>query len=147
VSRIICVSCGRSTCLKIFFCDSARLRENLSCTDGSTCRANALVDQVPAEVDRDVFDLTTPEFTPEPTAESTLQQDQLNPGAPSKTMIASGDVDPRNIVSGPRHRRTTSRRCEAYMTDLAVLDNFPGFYASFSAGIMNSEQLNRIHRD
>jgi hypothetical protein len=34
---------------------NARLRENLSCADGSACRASALVQ---VEVNRDVFDLT-----------------------------------------------------------------------------------------
>jgi hypothetical protein len=33
------------------------------------------------------------------------------------------------------------------MTDLAILENFPGFYASFLAGIMHSGFLDRVHRD
>ena len=62
----------------------------------------------------------------------------------SSREIIGGVGDPRNIVSGPRRRRPTSQRREAYLAELATPENFPGFFSAFASGVIHSA---RIHRD
>ena len=77
-----------------------------------------------------------------PTPESTPVPERTTP-TPSREVF--GDVgDPRNIVSGPRRRRPSSRRHEAHITDLATPGDFPGFNAAFSAALLQPE---KFHRD
>ena len=64
--------------------------------------------------------------------------------APSQEIV--GDIDPKNIISGSRRRQPASRRREAYATSVATTDNFSGFYATFSTGLLQSHST-PIHRD
>ena len=50
----------------------------------------------------------------------------------------------RYIVTGSRTRRPTSRRREAYVTDLQVPEEFPGFYDAFAIGL---SYTSRLHQD
>jgi hypothetical protein len=81
--------------------------------------------------DNPPLQLPTPEFTPVP--EHTTPK-------PSREVF--GDVgDPRNIISGPRRRQPSSRRHEAYITDLATPGDFPGFNTAFSAALLQPRKI------
>jgi len=82
-----------------------------------------------------------PMFTPESTHEVDPES-EFEARHASREII--GDVDPRNIVTGSRTRRPTSRRREAYVTDLQVPEEFPGFYDAFAIGLGHT---NRLHHD
>ena len=107
-----------------------------------------------ASVEPDPFShsqLLTPDLTPEPSEHpqrfihtSRANDQHSSRDAPSQEIV--GDIDPKNIISGSRRRQPASRRREAYATSVATIDNFSGFYATFSTGLLQSHSSS-IHRD
>ena len=90
--------------------------------------------------------LPTPENTPDPTQaeppEAPSSSLSRNPRpAPSQEVI--GDIDPSNIIEGPRTRKPARR--DAYLSDLATPESFPGYRAAFHAGVNFENQ--KLHRD
>lgn len=93
------------------------------------------------EESRSNFQLLIPNITPEPVALRHIDSHSQPSHARSRKTI--GNVgDPRNIVTGsgdvnpPRH--------EIYLTELSTPKKYPGFFTSFSAGLLQSRS---IHRD
>ena len=82
-------------------------------------------------------------FTPESTHEvdPELEFEVRNTTRASREII--GDVDTRNIVTGSRTRRPASRCHEAYLADLQVPEQFPGFYDAFAVGMDHDDGLHR----
>jgi transposase InsO family protein len=86
-------------------------------------------------------ELSSPK-SPEGEDYESAQEENHEP--PPRREITS-DVDTRNIITGPRQRRPTSRRREAYVTDLNMTEEAPGFFAAFSTGVLDTTL--QPHRD
>ncbi|OXV05135.1 hypothetical protein Egran_07097, partial [Elaphomyces granulatus] len=96
--------------------------------------------------------LLTPDLTPEPSErpqDNSYLSHANGPELPHDTLSKEiiGDIDARNIISGPRQRQSTSRRREAYATSLATIDSFSGFYATFSTGLVHSGNSSPMHQN
>ena len=85
-----------------------------------------------------------PESPYDPHQDMFYESDNDENRRPTREII--GNVDERNILTGPRHR---NRRRATYIADLQVLDDFPGFYSAFTTGAMlqNPCLTDKPHRD